>query len=287
MYVLTAQDLYKLLGRELPENVYPESGVPSDYRSTSELQAISVALETAYKSASAVWENEIVISALVEKINDWEQVYFATNSLELSFEDRLNRILAKIRSSEDISWWQIATTVATLLPEAIVQVRQRNNTNNPVTSALKGEQADLVWTGNWQSGDPFPTGVTGRNSIRFNQSEMREIQTEAFTYDVIIFAQGIVSQIKVDLIDATLTEQEPARCNHTVTIFPSAVFEAVNIGPVTQFNCPTDAIKLTSTGFVGYQIAYFGFVDDPWSKGFRDITNSDLTIGGIWTSRFA
>jgi hypothetical protein len=276
---LTRQQLYRLLQRELPEDLYAD-GAPSQYVSTAEMDSVAGVLASAYQTMERVYQNVFVISA-DEKLNEFENAYFAESTSGLKREERIARILAKIRSTDDISHWQLLTTVGTLLAGTWVEVLQRHVRNDETTAMLRGERLDEVWGPGWSSGDPFPGGVTGFEELRSSQPTLLALRDKAFTYDVLIYSRSINSEV-LSLLEKTLREQEPARAAHTVTLLDPALLDFTDAAPnPTRFSDvsslffigPTQETPGQSNIFSRHTL-WFGFDDDPFSLGFGDASNS-------------
>ena len=54
---LQRQDIYNLLERENPEDVYPHSGDPSNFLSTAENDSVAKVVEDAYTNLQVIYRN--------------------------------------------------------------------------------------------------------------------------------------------------------------------------------------------------------------------------------------
>lgn len=266
---LLRSELYRLLQRELPEDVYPD-GSPSQYYHTADMDAVAGAIASCYSSMSSVYDN-LFITTCDEKIGAFETSYFAETSPGLNLAARKARILSKIRSTEDISYWQILTTTATILAGVWVEVRPRVGRGSPTPAMIKGLAADDVWAPGWVSGQAFPAGVTGFDILRTDQTALLNLRKTTYTYDVFIFSAALDDSL-LQLLDRTLSLQEPARSRHTITVInPSDLDFGNPIAEPTRFS---DTLSLyyspDGSQVFGRSTLWFGFLDDPTSLGFGD-----------------
>jgi hypothetical protein len=277
---LTRAQIYRVLQRELPEDVYPD-GAPSQYLSTAENDSIAGTLETVYSNMGAAYLDMFPMTTL--NIEAWEkkvfnEIYVGT----LSLDDRRNRVLAFLRNEPDMSYWTIITTIASFLPAgSSVRVANRGRNSPTIVGQIMGENSDLVWNRDWTAGDPAPAGVTVTDDIRNNYSSMLNVRTTAYTYDVTLYGTLITAEL-MSAIDAMLTQIEPARSAHTITLISNDLLPALT--EATQFNAENfeTIVKssLSSSGYYVVEKAYFGFDGDDFALGFTDVY--DYTQGGIW-----
>jgi hypothetical protein len=273
---LTRQDFYRILQRELPEDMYPD-GAPQQYLSTADNDATAQCFSSIYGSMERVYENMFAISA-DEKLGELEQMYLGRNYLELTFNDRKNQILAKIRSQLDISRWSVLTQLAALVPGVIVDIVEAQALDALRTFDLRGELSDEVWGPGWQAGDPAPAGVTTTAEIRNDQSALLALRVTAYTYYALVFDSGLSTETKA-LIESTLSSAEPARSAHIVVFLGSSgVPASITFPEADRFNGNT-ALRQDPTELVSFHIGWFGFDGDSTALGFGD--TNDAAFGGI------
>ena len=279
---LTQAEIYRVLQRELPEGVYPD-GAPAAFVSTAESDSVAAVVGNFYTSMDSAYKNLNLISADECKMSDWEITIFGTLPTEvLGLEGRRDRALARLRSTEDTSLWQVVQTIAASIGTArYFEIRQRNTRDDLISGQIKGENSDLVWAPGWVSGDPAPPGVTVTNDLRNTQASLLAVRTHAYTYDIVVFSDTSFTAVQAQL-DTLLTATEPARSDHTFYV----------VGSTEGMTPELDATRYNYTGYDGFILGldntttdglrrytyYFGFLDDPSASGFGDATDS--TKGG-------
>jgi hypothetical protein len=268
--ILTREEIYKGMAREMPDGVFPD-GSPTQFISTADTDAVAQTIATSYTALGQVDTESSIITATETSIGKWEYTYFSQQFEGELLEDRRARILGKIRQNEDISQWQIQLVCAAFFPNTWIEVRQRNQLDDETSSMVKGTSADTVWGPTWTSGDAFPSGVTGLEIIRTDVEQMRYAQLQAFIYDIYIFTNDTISTETLTSFSAKLTEQEPARCRHTITITPpenldfwKVVYDATRYSNAKQ-------LRIGSEGIFRRETLWFGFDEDPDSRGFGDV----------------
>jgi hypothetical protein len=284
---LSQAEIYRILQRELPEGLYPD-GAAAAYVSTAENDSVAACVSSFYTSMQGAYNNLIVTTADEDKMSDWETTVLGKIPADvLTLEERRYRILARLRSTGDISLWQIVQTVAAYIgPDRYFEIRQRNVPDDVISSQIKGANADLVWAPGWVSGDPAPAGVTVTDDLRNTESSLLAVRTHTYTYDVIVFSDDTFTAVQAQL-DDLLVETEPARSAHVFTVVPSTD-GCVAEDEATRFNyngINGYLLKLDSTATEGLrrQTYYFGFVDDDSARGFGNAI--DATQGGrFWFS---
>lgn len=245
-YFLTQEDIYKILQQELPENVYPE-GSPSKYYSTAENDSVAKTLSSAYDTLESIYLNEFPLTTTEEKINSLEVAYFNEIFSGLTLQQRIDKVIAKVRAIQDLSLWQIQIILCGLLPNTWIEVIQKNKKDDPVILSL-------------------------------DTSTFTKII--AFTYDVIIYNYNLITEQKA-LIEATLKTHEPARSSHNINYLADDA--ASGTIEVTKFDL-YNRIKYDSAQqkYFGYNNSgWFSFFEDATGLGFGD--DLDITKGGYFT----
>lgn len=275
-HFMTKAELYRLLHRESPPDVYPD-GEGSRYVSTAETDSVADACQKTYATMEQIYNNLFVVTS-DERIADFEISYFGTISVGLTLEERRARILAKIRSQNDMSRWALLTQVAALVPGVIVNLIEGHTLDNLQSYDIRGTDADLVWGPDWTAGDPAPAGVTVTTELRNNEAALLAIRNIVYRYYVVIFSDALTQSTK-DLLDETLTYGEPARSAHTFIYFNGTDVPLANtLGPIGQFD-GYHAVRQDPTELVGLDIGWFGFDEDDTALTFGDVT--DANVGGM------
>lgn len=273
---LTQEEVYRILQRELPEGIYPD-GAPSQYLSTSENDSVAKCIGSVYTTMSSIADNLNLLTATEERMGAWETTVFGeTLTTGLSLEDRRRLVIAKLRSSDDISVWQLTQTIAGVVKgDAYFEVRQRNTQNDTYGAQIKGANADEVWGPTWTSGDPAPSGVTVTDDVRNTEATLLTIRTHVYTYDVVIWNYWLDISLLTAQLDGLLTRLEPARSAHTFTQIASEEGFFYDMPATRENYTGVDGWVLhqdtSSDSGLSRYAWYFGFDTDPSAIGFADI----------------
>jgi hypothetical protein len=234
-YFPVQYDLYRVMQREAPEDVYLD-GAPTAGYSTADQYASALTIANVYATLQVVYLNEFPQSA-DERIDDWEIKLFgsAINSGS-SLGDRRAALLRKVRAMPSITLWQILTIVVSYLPigvyaqvvplgcgqgggswvlgvsrlssETILGWADHVSLNNPNNLDL----CSLVKGDGWRIGASrlnVDTKLSGSNSYQ----TISLLQKKAYTYEIRIFEYALTgAQLQAMLL--AVTANEPARSAH-------------------------------------------------------------------------
>jgi hypothetical protein len=275
---LTRAELFRLLQRELPENVYPD-GAPEAFLSTASIDAKAKTLADAYAAIAQLYGNFFPQTAS-EQIDEWEVKVFGYKTTEsLTEPERINRILARLRAQPDLSRWSILLQVANIIPGVIVDLVEPAQLDQNVGQDLKGDLSDLVWGPDWTAGDPAPSGVTVTDILRNDQAELYALRNRVFKYTLLVYSDTLSAAIKAS-IEETLTIAEPARSAHSVVYMPESAAAIAAEIPNVDRDSGSYAIRVDPDDTVGIVLNWFGFEGDPQALGFGNI--NDASQGGVW-----
>lgn len=231
---LTRQQLYRLLQRELPEDVYPD-GAPSAFYSTADMDSIADVAATGYANLERIYANYFPQSA-DEYIDKWIAKLFIGTSFDagVTLQDKRDRVIAKIRKQPTLALWEILILVAGYLPEGkYVQVVEwccASGTWMLGESAL-GVETSLgfntqfnelgvsaaVWC-SFVSNRGWELGIDqlgiGTELDQYGQ-EVMDVQLGAFGYEVRIFGYEVTGTSYAQMV-RQIKETEPARSVHLV-----------------------------------------------------------------------
>ncbi len=279
---LTQEQIYRVLQRESPPDVYPD-GSPESFVSTAEMDSVAKTLSSCYTTMERIYDNMFITTA-DEQLGDWENNILGSTPVgSLTVAQRRANLLAFIRSQDNISYWTILNAVFGFVPAGtFVEMRQRAHKGDYLISRLVGANIDQVWGPDWTSGDPAPAGVTMADSLRTDEAELIALRRRAYIYDVIIWGYELDSEEEARL-DALLTSIEPARSTHTITSWSDDPLVAggpeVDATNVESYeNAKTD--ETSGTGYRASDDFYFGFEEDEYALGFG--TETDTTDAGIF-----
>lgn len=117
-HFLTTEEIYRVLQRELPPNVYPD-GPANRYDSTAENWAVADAVSGVYSSLQKVYNNFFPQSAN-EQLRDWEiRVFGFPLQAGLSVPERRSRVIAQIRQDISISLWDMLLIINGYVPDGV------------------------------------------------------------------------------------------------------------------------------------------------------------------------
>lgn len=216
---LSQADLYRVLQRELPEDVYAD-GAPSAFFSTADMNAVAKPLATAYENLERIYDNYFPQYA-DENVGDWEVTVFGfVSDGDLTLQQRRDRVIAKLRNRPGITRDDIFRAVTATIPELaptgfdiivwgcslggwtldVSELGYDTYLNGyPRTAAVGPQLCDLT---------PGDFGVT--------EAQWIEMQTEAYTYEIRI-AELELTEAQLQALDTVLTAAEPARSTHVIT----------------------------------------------------------------------
>jgi hypothetical protein len=271
---LTREDIYRILQRELPEDIYPD-GPPDRYYSTADNDSVAAVFASMYSTMESIYNNMFVITAN-EQLNQWETNLLASTPVgDISVDQRRSNLLAFLRSQDNISYWAVLNAILGFVPiHTFVELRVRAYVGDHLIAQMTGANIDLIWGPDWTSGDPAPAGVTVTDSLRTDEAELLALRRHAYVYDVIIWGY----ELGVDetaRLEELLSAIEPARSDHTLASFAEDMRAG---GPeVTALTIKNYSnAKVDETSGTGYRASapfYFGFDGDDNAAGFGSTLN--------------
>ncbi len=213
---LTQEEVYRLIQRELPEDVYPD-GQPSAYYATAEAGAVASAIGTAYANLQVIYTNFFPATAN-EKQADWEfSVLGAIQSAAQDLATRQTRVLSKLRSLASMSIPDMILVVKSVIGnDKIVEIAEFGNNTG---SWLIGESELGVETYLGTFGKFFAIGpdlcAQSWTDWGMTQSDWLAMREDAYTYQVRIYSYSITADERTQL-DIVLNAAEPARSQHVI-----------------------------------------------------------------------
>jgi hypothetical protein len=113
---LTRPQAYRLLQRELPEDTFPD-GVPSGFYHTADMDSVAGTVEEAYLNLSGIYLDGFPQTCRLERIGDHEiKVFGYVSDASLTLQQRIDRVLAKLRTRRGITKADIAALVNETIP---------------------------------------------------------------------------------------------------------------------------------------------------------------------------
>lgn len=270
---LTRDQIYRILQREAPENVYPD-GPASAFFSTAENDSVADVAATAYGNLSRILENYFPATA-DEKIQDWIRKMFVGVSFDpsVNLQDWRNRIIAKVRKQPTITLWEVLILVVSYLPPgSYAQVAEYgcgSASSWRLGVSLLGidtflgfnhtfEQlgvdpstwCDFVSNQHWILG----VDLLGEETFlsQYTYLEVIEPQIEAYGYEIRIFGTEVTGTSLQQMLKQ-VNAVEPARSVHTLRQNLNLSDFGLNntVADVDQFS-GVDCITLDPTSTTGY-----------------------------------
>jgi hypothetical protein len=270
---VSRQELYRLLQRELPEELYPD-GPASAFYSTADMDSVADVAATAYGNMERIYLNQWPQSA-DERIDDWVLKVFGYKFDEsVTLDEKRSRVIAKLRHQPTIRLWEVLTIVASYVPEGTyVQVAEYSC--GAASGWHLGESylgystflgfdhifdklnvdsskwCDIVSDG-WRLG--FSRLEEGTSLSEFEHKELFDIQAEAFGYQIRVFDYAVTGDSYTRMIQE-VKAAEPARSffniaqNLDLTDY-HLVVDVSNVGEFDNITCITRDVTQT-TGYKG------------------------------------
>jgi len=208
---LTAQELYRLLQREYPPHAYPD-GSPGTFYSTASAYAKSQVLASAYENLETIYDNLFPQTAEAQ-LDEWEIKVFGKLSVNLTTEERRQRLLAKLRNQKKINLWKVLITVLGFLPEGTyVQISEWGNFYSDGGWVIGVSQLGLNTRFAHANGFGYTLDAVESGVGPATPSDLVEAMVNAYTYEIRIFSA--VSDSTLEEIELAVLETEPARSVH-------------------------------------------------------------------------
>lgn len=207
---LSKAEIYRLLQRELPEDVYAD-GPASAFYTTADHGGAASAMATTYANLERIYENYFPLTA-DEKIGDHEITVFGQLSQDpMTLAERRDAIVAKLRDQPTMNKFDMLTRIEALLPaDTVVEIFEWCNMPDENWTLDVSELGVDTYLGTI---DRFLAEEPGFDYCSDEvPTEAREI---AFTYEVRIFEYTLSDQERQDIEDL-LNLREPARSRHFI-----------------------------------------------------------------------
>lgn len=214
---LNTDELYRLLQRELPEDVYPD-GAPEAFYSTAENHSVARSVSGVYLAMEQVYNNFFPQSA-TEQISDWEvKVFGKTLDAALSVQQRRDRLIGQLRSQLSISLWDLLTFVNSYVPAGtFTRIVEYNGAENEIW-ILNQSQLNLdTILGFGQIATIYDESAcdTANSLWLSNPAAIEAIRKQAYFFEIQIFGYQLSSIELADLID-NVQQLDPARSDFIV-----------------------------------------------------------------------
>lgn len=233
---LNQSEIYRILQRTLPPDVYPDQGPASGSYSMSDHAAVAQLGADAYSNLERIYDNYWPQTA-DEYISDWEVTIFGQLSeSSMTLQQKRDRVLARIRSRRRATKADIEAVVYSVVPSDIpIDVVTwgcggggwlLDYSQLDIETILNGSLNLLVTGGN------IPCPPTAA-AFGLTDAELEILQEEAYTYEVRIYGYTL-SAFERQALDVALTNAEPARSRHIITdaLDPIDMIDGDNTDPV-------------------------------------------------------
>lgn len=211
---LSAQEIYRLLQRELPEGAYPD-GPPSRYYSTADMYAVADGLASGYSNLKRIYDNYFPQTA-DEKMPEWEDAVFGSPlDASLPLQQRRDKVLLKLRNPFGITKLDIINVVKNIIgQDKIVEVREWGCADGGWM--LDYSQLDISTFLNGENLVDAALSASCNKPEFKTQEEWETAQEEAYTYEVLVYDYTLTASEREE-IDRQLDIEEPARSAHVIT----------------------------------------------------------------------
>lgn len=270
---LSREQIYRILQRELPENVYPD-GPPSAFFSTADMASIADVVATGYGNLERISDNYFPQTTL-ESIDKWVAKMFIGVSFDQSvtLQDKRDRVIAKIRKQPQITLWEVLKVAVSYVPPGTyVQILENCSKFGcwKLGASRLGKDtflcydhkffelgiADDDWCGFLSKFDGWKLGRSKLGSTtklsKFSYLQIIQPQLDAYGYKLRIFDYQVTGTSYAQMIK-TINETEPARSVHIVQqpVSLSGSGLTTVVTDVDQFSL-VNCITQDSTSNTGY-----------------------------------
>lgn len=219
-HFLTRKEIYRLLQRELPQDVYPD-GPPEKYYSTADMDSVADVAASGYANLERIYANYWPQTS-DERITDWEITAFGFPlEASLSLAERRDRVVTKLRAKKGITKGDMKDAVQAIIgSDKDVEVVEWNCSGGEFGAwqigvsllgynTYLGNYNMLVVTGDGACDiDPADYGLT--------EEQWLGMKKQAYTFEVKIFGYTLSPSERI-AIDSALTAAEPARSGHLIS----------------------------------------------------------------------
>jgi hypothetical protein len=226
---LTTDEFLEILIAELPLGVFADdlaNDLDQSRRSvsSSELRAFATALAGLSTNLSSIYADKFLNTATGDGLSAYERDYFSSaQDGSLSIDARRTNIISKLRSTGGISMPAIQSVIAGILgpiPFDLLPYSGQGGVGAWILGRSKlGVDTWLTHLdpiiGARSEGGLIPLDCAfDYESQGLSDAELLSIQTTAYTFEVRIY--GSASAETLSLLDARLTQLEPARSGHVI-----------------------------------------------------------------------
>jgi hypothetical protein len=215
---LTRQEIYRMLQRESPENVYPD-GAPSAYYSTADWDATASGIASAYENLETTYDNYWPMYANASAIAKWEiKAFGELLSGSLSLSEKQDLVKTRIQARKGLTKDDMTLIVKSVIgSDKLVELIEWGCGDGTWLIGVS-ELGLNTFLGGYNQSAYTGEDLCDKSASDFGLSEdywdgMRE---EAYTYEVRIYDYVLTTRERTE-IDEQLSIYEPARSQHIIT----------------------------------------------------------------------
>lgn len=114
---LSRDEIYRILQRELPEDLYAD-GPATGFYTTADMASVADVVATGYGNLQRIYDNYFP-QTTDEFIDKWAEKMFIGKSFDpsVTLQQKRDAVIAKIRKQPTITLWEVLTLVASYIPE--------------------------------------------------------------------------------------------------------------------------------------------------------------------------
>lgn len=212
---LPRSTLYRVIQRELPEDVYPDSGRPGDFWSTAESDAQAAIIAGVYEAQETNYDNFWASTADDAGLDLLEQAHFGRLSTGLDSDQRKLRLNRKTQEMPSLSADDLEKLVKRELPPYVPVEYVAWNRDMGGGSWYLGVSelgVDTILGGSGSHSYPLGTDLCLKDGSDIGLSPERwtEYRDNAYTYEMRILGYEPTAA-ELEEIERVLTESEAAR----------------------------------------------------------------------------
>ena len=213
--------LYRIIQRELPEDVYPDAGDPSLYWSTSDSAAEAEILAQLYVRYETMWDNYWPQTADADAIPHHEMAHFGAISTALALQARRDRVLAKMRALPSLSVTDVLAAALVELPDGtIAQIIEWGCSGGGGTWHIGVSELGVGTILGGYGSHFYPAGtdlcMEDGSEFGMTEEEWEQAQQNAYTYELRIY-EYTMTDAEAVAVDRALTKAEPSEAFHFIT----------------------------------------------------------------------